>query len=506
MKFLAKDVDIPVEKIKPSPFQPRINFNLDDIRESIVKDGVLEDLWVRQIGEEYELIDGERRWRMVQELKMPMVKCDIIQADDQTARRLVWTLNTERKDYEPKEKAHYFKKCQEQGMSLRDIGKEFKTDYHMVTAYLNVLKLPDEYQEMVWNGKIPIKAIRELESLFKNEERSSKNTSPELFSMIDKVVAGELTAEQVREAVKPYLAKVREEKIEKAKEVLAEAKHEVKLETPEALEEAAEALKRKAEELKPPEEKLKAKIEKAKVTLAKFTVELENVKQKGVEAKDVETALEELKGKVETEPQKVLQSIHNLKRQLKTLIRQAEEEKHKREIEEKVKKELKEEAEKEILSKPRAVEEAWERARYNELCKMAPWLIENRDIIDEKALKPLVQQLEKGKGLSFVHMILSDLEQEAKKRKVEGRKKRLTAKDVAKTMKRYGFKMSTGERIEVDPDYDDALKFCPYALVSLVWERVPKTNRVRVLKRLGEILYTWYEHRIEEAFSLATKK
>jgi len=495
-------VEIEVLKIDPSPFQPRINLKLEEIEESVKQDGIIQRLIVRPIGERYQLIDGERRWRVAQKLGLPTVPCEVREADDTTARRLVWTLNTQRKDYEPKEKALYFKRLiEEEKLTLRKIAEVFNIDHHTVASYLNTLRLPEKYQEMVWNGQIGIGVIRELEPLF-----ASGEYSPKIAELLDHVVEKGLSQKQLREALKPALKEIEEKKVEEAKKAVPEV--EVKLETPEAYREAAEALKRKAEEIRPAEEKLRAVREKAKGALAKFLTILEKAKSLGVETSEIEKSLEELKPIMEKEDYShVLKTLQNLNRQLKTLKTKAIEEKHKREIEEKVKKELREEAEKEILSKPRAVEEAWERARYNELYRDFPWLLENKDIIDEKALKPLVQTLEKGKATAFKYMIMNGLEQEAKKRKgFVGRKKRMTSKDVAKIIRRYGVEIPTGEKKAEDPEYEDALKHYPYPLVTLVWTRFPKTKRLEALRKTVEIMYMWLEHRADEIMKLALQK
>jgi ParB family chromosome partitioning protein len=177
-KVPAKGIDIPIDKIKPSPFQPRLTFDLEDIKGSIIRDGILVSLTVRKKDGYYELVDGERRWRVAKELGYKTVPCDVIDIDDETARRMVWKVNTLRKDYEPKEKALFFKRMQEEyGMSIRGIAREYDQDPHTVIAYLNVFKLPKDYQQMIWDGVIAIGVIRELEQLFNGVEYSTPRGS-----------------------------------------------------------------------------------------------------------------------------------------------------------------------------------------------------------------------------------------------------------------------------------------------------------------------------------------
>ena len=219
---MVKGIDASVDQIKPSPYQPRLTFDLEDIRGSIQRDGILVALTVRRKNGYYELVDGERRLRLAKELGYKTLPCDVIDIDDDTARRMVWNVNTLRKDYEPKEKALFFKTMQEKyGMSLRGIAREYDTDPQWVLTYLNVFKLPDEYQQMVWDGVIPVRNIRELEQLFSDVERSTPEKNPELFELLDRSAKERyFGAEQIRESLKPYLARLRGEQVEKAKVTL----------------------------------------------------------------------------------------------------------------------------------------------------------------------------------------------------------------------------------------------------------------------------------------------
>ena len=244
-------MDVAIELIRPSPYQPRLDFDLEDLRGSIMKDGIASPLVVRQIDTGYELIDGERRAKLAKELGYKTVPCQVIEADNEKAMRLVWRLNVERKDYTPKEKAYHFRNRQREGMSLREIGRLFGYSHPDVLMYLNVFKLPEEYQEAVWGGHIPISNIRELGSLF----NSGGNRLPEILQWLDQ----RLPAAELRKALSPTLAKFKEQQVQKAQQAVGEISPEITLETPEDYEKAAQALqeeaKRRAEEAMTPEEK-----------------------------------------------------------------------------------------------------------------------------------------------------------------------------------------------------------------------------------------------------------
>ena len=92
-------MEVNIDSIQPSPFQPRLIFDQEDLKQEIKKDGLLSDLIVRKQGEFYELIDGERRWRILKELGWETVPVRVVDADDTMARLSVYKLNRVRKNY-----------------------------------------------------------------------------------------------------------------------------------------------------------------------------------------------------------------------------------------------------------------------------------------------------------------------------------------------------------------------------------------------------------------------
>ncbi|MBU2535278.1 MAG: ParB/RepB/Spo0J family partition protein [Chloroflexi bacterium] len=283
-------MDIAIDLIKPSPYQPRLDFDLEDLRGSIMKDGIASPIVVRQIDTGYELIDGERRVKLAKELGYKTVPCQVIEADNERAMRLVWRLNVERKDYTPKEKAHHFRTCRErEGMSLREIGRLFGYDHHGILMYLNVFKLPEEYQEAVWQGSIPIGNIRELEALLGSGEYAPQ----EVIDWLDQ----RLSQPELQKALKPTLAKYKEKQIEKAQEAVGEIAPEITLETPEDYEKAAQALKeeakRRAEEVMTPEEKAAQEAEKRAKTEAQAAIRAQREEERKQQREEERRRLEE---------------------------------------------------------------------------------------------------------------------------------------------------------------------------------------------------------------------
>src|SRR5579884_2970108 len=75
----------PIEKLKPNPRNPRRSFTeaqLDELAASIKERGIIQPIVVREAGEEYEIIAGERRWRAAQRAGLHDVPIAIVDASD----------------------------------------------------------------------------------------------------------------------------------------------------------------------------------------------------------------------------------------------------------------------------------------------------------------------------------------------------------------------------------------------------------------------------------------
>jgi len=253
-------MEIDIDLIQPSPFQPRLIFNIEDLKQEILRDGLLSDLIVRKRGKLYELVDGERRWRALKELGWKTVPVQIIEIDDTKARRSVYKLNKIRENYTVEEEARYFKKLTEEGMPPWDISKELNVDFHWVLAHLNVFRFPEDIQKAVWTKQISISHIATLESVI---GRSLK----EAIAVVKEILKRRLTLSETKKIISQQKEEVEKMRIEAAVRVLPRVAPEaIKLETPEDFLRAAKALKKiakkKRERALIPEEKALRESEK----------------------------------------------------------------------------------------------------------------------------------------------------------------------------------------------------------------------------------------------------
>ena len=233
-----------MEALRPSPYQPRCNFNLDNLVMEIKKDGLLSDLVVRRKGDYYEIIDGERRWRTLKNMGWKTVPVRVVDADDAKARLLVYKLNQIRENYSVEEETRYFKKLADGGMMPLEISKQLNVDFRWVLAHLNVFKFPEEIRKAVWAKQISLSHIVALESVIERNIKEAVLTAKEILER-------KLTASETRKITQKrddgLEARVDEMRIKAVERVLPAIAPKVpKLETPEDLEKAADALKGKA--------------------------------------------------------------------------------------------------------------------------------------------------------------------------------------------------------------------------------------------------------------------
>ena len=350
---------ISVDKIKPSPYQPRLIFDLEDIRGSIQKDAILVALTVRKKDGFYELVDGERRLRLAKELGYKTVPCTVIEVDDQTARRMVYKVNKQRKNYTPEEEATFFKKLvEEERMKPREIETELRVDHHWVQACLNVWKFPEEIRENILGSRphVPYRLymtdVRDLEAVI------NRNVD-EAIAITKELIDKRMTPAEKRETIGRWEKRIDEETIKATQEALkktAPIPEEVKLETPDDLEKAAEAFKHEAKRKR-----------ESKLTL-------------------------EEKAKRETEKQRKKEEA---KRKAEEKKRKEEEKrrKHEEELREKLEKEAKKKAKQELLKDKEFLAEAAKLARIEETMEVIR-TVELTPKITPKELKAFTESVE----------------------------------------------------------------------------------------------------------------
>lgn len=159
-------ISIPVEKIVPNPFQPRILFSeieLDELSDSIRQHGVMQPIVVRNTARGYELIAGERRWRATQRAGIPEIPALVRDLNDQQVAGLALIENLQREQLTAIEQARALARMRDQfGLDQSALAEMISTSRSNVANLLRLLNLAPAVQSLMELGQIDMGHARAL--------------------------------------------------------------------------------------------------------------------------------------------------------------------------------------------------------------------------------------------------------------------------------------------------------------------------------------------------------
>ena len=94
-------MNVKIDSIFPNAYQPRKFFNeeaLNELSQSIKEYGIIQPITVRKMGEKFELVAGERRWRAARMAELEVVPCNIIEITDTQSAEIALLENLQRED------------------------------------------------------------------------------------------------------------------------------------------------------------------------------------------------------------------------------------------------------------------------------------------------------------------------------------------------------------------------------------------------------------------------
>ena len=158
---------ISVEKIEPNPFQPRTQFNEDELAEltlSIQAQGIIQPITVRKLGyDKYQLISGERRLKAAKLAGLTDIPTFIRVANDEQMLELALVENIQREELNPLEIAISFQRLLEEcQLKQEELSQKVGKDRSTVANYIRLLKLPTEVQVAIRDKKITMGHARAL--------------------------------------------------------------------------------------------------------------------------------------------------------------------------------------------------------------------------------------------------------------------------------------------------------------------------------------------------------
>lgn len=158
--------DIPLNQIVSNRYQPRINFKEDAIRElalSIQENGLIQPISVRQSGDKFEIIAGERRYRAMSLLQSPTIPCFVLEVEDSQMAEMALVENIQREDLSAIEEAKAFViMIETHALTQEKIAAKIGKSQSSVANKIRLLQLPNEIQVAVSDKQITERHARAL--------------------------------------------------------------------------------------------------------------------------------------------------------------------------------------------------------------------------------------------------------------------------------------------------------------------------------------------------------
>nr|WP_144059368.1 ParB/RepB/Spo0J family partition protein [Rhodopirellula sp. SWK7] len=162
----VQTLELPIDQIGANPFQPRREFNPDEIAslaESIKNHQQLQPVLVRIVDGKYQLISGERRLRATIHAGLKTIRAEVREADDRLVAELAIIENLQRKDLNPIEKAMSFKRyIDEHQCKQDDLARRLSIDRSTIANLMRLLELPQSILDMLTAGEISAGHARAL--------------------------------------------------------------------------------------------------------------------------------------------------------------------------------------------------------------------------------------------------------------------------------------------------------------------------------------------------------
>ncbi len=196
---------VPTEQIVPNPHQPRTAFPDPDLRQlsdSIRQNGILQPLTVRQRGEQFELIAGERRLRAAKIAGLRAVPCIVMDISERNSAILALVENIQRQDLSFFDEAAAIEKLiTYYGMTQEDAAIKLGKAQSTIANKLRLLRLTLAEREMIMEHSLTERHARALLKLGSPDER---------LSILDRVIKFHLNVEKTEQLIDETLGKVRE--------------------------------------------------------------------------------------------------------------------------------------------------------------------------------------------------------------------------------------------------------------------------------------------------------
>ena len=216
-----KIVEITLDEIKKNPYQPRTYFNeekLNELKESIEKNGLLQPIIVKKAVKGYYIIAGERRYRAFELLDRKEIPAIIKEMTDEEMMVFAVLENLQREDLSALEESESYKNLMDKmSLTQEELAKKLGKSRPYIANSLRLLKLPTEIKNKLEQGVISTAHARTLLSL------KTKKAMEEVCVL---VVERKMSVRELEEYVAKLL-KPREVRKTKAKDIFIEEQENI---------------------------------------------------------------------------------------------------------------------------------------------------------------------------------------------------------------------------------------------------------------------------------------
>ncbi|MDD4187481.1 MAG: ParB/RepB/Spo0J family partition protein [Bacilli bacterium] len=192
---------INVDKIIPNRFQPRLTFDekgISELASSIKEHGIIQPLVLRKLGDKYEIIAGERRYKAANVAGLTEVPAIISNLDDNQSAEVALVENVQRKNLTSIEEAKSYKKILDKGyLTQEGLAKKMGVSQSLIANKLRLLNLSTGVQEALLNDRI---SERHARSLLQITDLIAQE------AMLNRVISERMTVRQLDTAIKEELS------------------------------------------------------------------------------------------------------------------------------------------------------------------------------------------------------------------------------------------------------------------------------------------------------------
>lgn len=194
-------VDLELDDVLPNRFQPRFKFHeqaITELAESIKEHGVIQPILVRRLGDKYEIIAGERRYKaslLAGKRTIPAIVSDL---NDKDSAEVALIENVQRQDLTPIEEAVSYRKILDMGyLTQEQLAEKLGKTQSTISNKLRLLNLDDDVQEALLDEKI---SERHARSLLKIESKQKQK------EILEKIIKERLTVKKTDDLINDVIA------------------------------------------------------------------------------------------------------------------------------------------------------------------------------------------------------------------------------------------------------------------------------------------------------------